>query len=72
MTSSSTLMFLYTCPHHSMRDNQNEGSWYFTGSHLPPELLYGFINSPAILLIFLLSHVCKESLDGGDGDRTSI
>lgn len=73
MTSSSTLLLrFFTRAHTTAWDNQNEGSRYFTGSHLPPELLYWFINSPAILLIFLLSHVCKESLDGSDGDRISI
>ena len=32
--------------------------------HLPPELLDGFVDTPTILLILLLGHICKQWLGG--------
>lgn len=41
-------------------------------SYLPSELLDWFINTPAILLILLLSDVCKELLNGENQDRALV
>lgn len=32
--------------------------------YLPPELLNGFVDTPTILLILLLGHICKQWLGG--------
>lgn len=39
--------------------------------YLPSELLYGFVDIPAVLFILLLSHISKQRLQRGDGSHPS-
>ena len=40
--------------------------------YLASKLFYGFVDIPAILLILLLSHICKHRLDAGARRRLSM